>query len=452
MFTVFKTNALVKLRFEIFESLFLNVQMSSSSSDLLTSVTKAGGSATSSQLGFSQLAYSSSSCDGVSASGGGGGSAKLLPSNGPNHYVASYSYHSGPSSLVTMSSDYNLTQEQLQYTFGDSQRYRANGPPVQQNFSSAVFPPGYNSGPLPNQLHYSNAQGPAKLFASEKPSANAYSMGPDVAGLYADKQGVALSTSLAPQSFDSTSVYQSAGVFHGGGGQPSGISLSYPGISSGLTFQGMQVESSGFDAEQYPTYRQKDGPTGYDIAGAANGQKGAVNSAVQGQISQSFSSNFGSGSNAATQSNGGSPFTGQSQSAPPMGAQGQGASSGGPLGNQRQGASAGPGFANHASSSSQPFVGQVEASSSATALSSGVALSATAGGKLSDSVSKLNLKDGKPGDVGGQMTTSADGAGKSAVGVMASLGSAVASTVTGIMTSKTSLSAAAKSSLSQSKI
>lgn len=421
--------------------------MSSSSSDLLTSVTKAGGSASSSQLGYSQLAYSSSSCDGVSGSGGG---AKLLPSNGPNHYSTSYtgSYHSGPSSLVTMSSDYNLTQEQLQYTYGDSQRYRANGPPTQQNFNSAVFPPGYNSGPLPNQLHYGSSPGPTKLFASDKPSANAYSMGSDVAGLYTDKQGAAFSTSLAPQSFDSTSVYQSTGVFHsGGGGQPSSISLSYPGMTSGLTFQGMQVESGGFDAEQYPTYRQKDGPAGYDIAGAANGQKSAVTSA-QGQISQSFSSNFGSGSTTATQSTGGSPFTGQSQSAPPMGTQGQS----GPLGNQRQGTSAVPGFANHASSSSQSFVGQVEASTSATALSSGAGLSATAGGKLSDSVSKLNLKDGKPGGDLLPMTTSADGASLSAAGGMVSIGSAVVSTVTGIMTSKTSLPAAAKSSLSQSKI
>lgn len=448
MFNVFQANVLVELRFEIFESLFLNVQMSSSSSDLLTSVTKAGGSASSSQLGFSQLAYSSSSCDGVS---GGGGSAKLLPSNGPNHHGTSYIYHSGPSSLVTMSSDYSLTQEQLQFTHGDSQRFRASDPPLsQQNFSSAVFPPGYNGGPLPNQLHYSSSPGPAKLFASEKPSTNAYSMGPDVAGLYADKQGVAFSTSLAPQSFDSTLVYQSAGVFPSGG-QPSSISLSYPGIASGLTFQGMQVESGGFDAEQYPTYRQKDGPAGYDIAGAANRQKSVVTN-MQDQPSQTFSSNFGSGSNTATQSTGGSPFTGQSQSAPPMGAQqGQGVSSGRPLGNQRQGASAGPGFASHASGSSQSFVDQVEASTIATALSSGVVSSSTAGGKLSDSVSKLNLKDGKPGDLG-PMTTSADGAGVSAAGGMASFGGAVASTVTGIMTSKMSLSAAAKSSLSQSKI
>lgn len=424
------------------------VSISSSSNDLLTSATKPSGSATS-QLGFIQLAYSSSSSEGGPASG-----TKLLLSNGPSHYGSTFGYHSGPSSLVTMSSDFALTPEHVQYTYGDSQRYGVGGPPAQQGFGSTTFPPGYSAGPLPNQLHYGSSQGPtAKLFAPEKQGTGTYSVGSDVGGLYVDKQGTPFSASLS-QSYDSALAYPSAGGFQGGS-QPSSISLSYPGIASGLSFQGMQMDSGGFDAGQYPGYRQKDGPAGGYEAGVADGQRNAATSGtafsgVPVQMSQSFTSNFGSGSGQgqAAQSTTGASFI--TQSTPPAsGAQGQGASSAGTFGNQRLSSSAGPGFANH-TGPSQSFGGQVEGSQS-TAAASSLVSSSTTGGKLSDSVSKLNLKDGQPGNPGA-LTTSVDVAGTSAGGVATPGGGTVASSVTGMMTlaSKMSLATTAKTSLSQS--
>lgn len=430
------------------------VSISSSSNDLLTSVAKPSGSA-SSQQGFIQLAYSSSSSEGGPASG-----AKLLLSNGPSHYGSTFGYHSVPSSLVTMSSDFALTPEHVQYTYGDSQRYGVGGPQAQQGFGSTTFPPGYSAGPLPNQLHYSSSQGPtAKLFTPEKPGTGTYSVGSDVGGLYVDKQGTPFSASLS-QSYDAALAYPSAGGFQGGS-QPSSISLSYPGIASGLSFQGMQMDPSGFDAGQYPGYRQKDGPAGYEAA-VADGQRNAATSGtafsgVLVQTSQSFTSNFGSGSgqSQATQSTSGASFIAQS-TPPASGAQGQVASSAGAFGNQRLSSSAGPGFTNH-TGPSQSFGGQVEGSQSAAAAvpsgltASSLVSSSTTGGKLSDSVSKLNLKDGQPGNPG-PMTTSVDGASTSAGGVAPPGGSTVASSVTGMMTlaSKMSLATTAKTSLSQS--
>lgn len=434
------------------------VSISSSSNDLLTSVTKPSGSA-SSQLGFIQLAYSSSSSEGGPASG-----TKLLLSNGPSHYGSSFGYPSGPSSLVTMSSEYTLTPEHVQYTYSDSQRYGVGGPPGQQGFGSTTFPPGYSAGPLPNQLHYSSSQVPtAKLFTPEKQGAGTYSVGSDVGGLYVDKQGTPFSASLS-QSYDPPLVYQSAGGFQGGS-QPSSISLSYPGIASGLSFQGMQMDSSGFDGGQYPGYRQKDGPAGYEAGAATDGQRnaatsGIVFSGVQVQTSQSFTSNFGSGGGGqsqVTQSTSGSSFIGQG-TPPASGTQGQAAPSAASFANQRLSSSAGPGFANH-TGPSQSFGGQVEGPQSAAAvapsgLTSSLVSSSTTGGKLSDSVSKLNLKDGQPGSDPGAMTTSVDGAGTSASGVAMPSGGTVVSSVTGMMTlaSKMSLSTTAKTSLSQSKL
>lgn len=461
-----------------------------SSSGLLTSVAKASGS-TSSQLGFNQLAYSSPPVDGGMASTG----HKLPMANGPSHYGSSYNYQTGSGSLVTMSSDYSQAQGQMQYAYGDAQqRFGVNGPQAPQpGFGPTNLPPGYSSGHLPNQLQYAGQQGPMKPFHVPEKQSGSYSIGSDITVLYqsvADKQGTTFPAALS-QPYDVSAGYQSGAGFQSGN-QPSNASLPYPGVASDMSFQGLSIESGGFEvAGQYQNpsvYRSREGgQVGYDIGGT-DSQRGIPTSAAafsgaQGPASQSFSSNFGSQAH-GVQSSGasygaggpsqvppsaGTSFSSQGQSAQATsvayGPQGQSAPASGSYGNQRQGTpSAGASaFGNHGQGS-QLYGNQGQVAQSATTTiaqsqltgSNLVSSNANASGKLADNLSKLGLKDGQqqqqPGDAAASMSTDGTSASSATSTLMSSNSSSVTSSVTTNTTnptSKTSIATTAKSSVQQ---
>lgn len=454
--------------------------MSPASSGLLTqSVAKASGS-TSSQLGFNQLAYSSSAVDGMASAG-----PKLPMANGPSHYGSNYNYQGGSGSLVTMSSDYNIAQGQMQYAYGDAQqRFGVNGPQAQPGFGPTSLPPGYSSGPLPNQMHYSGQQGPMKPFHVPEKQSGSYSIGSDITVLYqsvADKQGATFPAALS-QPYDASTGYQSGAGFQSGN-QPNSASLPYQGVASGISFQGLSMESGGFEAGQYQNqsvYRPREGQTGYDIGGTDSQRSipasGAAFSGAQGPASQSFSSNYGAQAHGvqsagASYSTGGAgpsqappsagtSFSSQGQSAQATsvtyGSQGQSAPASGSYGNQRQGTpSAGASaFGNHAQGS-QLYGNQGQAAQSTTTTIAQsqltgnlVSSNANASGKLVDNLSKLSMKDGQPGDsVAASMSADGTSASPASSTMMSSNSSVTASVTTSTtnLTSKTSIATTAKS-------
>lgn len=417
---------------------------------------------------------------------------KLPMANGPSHYGSSYNYQTGSGSLVTMSSDYSPAQGQMQYTYGDAQQ-RFNGPQAPQpGFGPTNLPPGYSSGHLPNQLQYAGQQGPMKPFHVPEKQSGSYSIGSDITVLYqsvADKQGTTFPAALS-QPYDVSAGYQSGAGFQSGN-QPSNASLPYPGVASDMSFQGLSIESGGFEvAGQYQNpsvYRSREGgQVGYDIGGT-DSQRGIPTSAAafsgaQGPASQSFSSNFGSQAH-GVQSSGasygaggpsqvppsaGTSFSSQGQSAQATsvayGPQGQSAPASGSYGNQRQGTpSAGASaFGNHGQGS-QLYGNQGQVAQSATTTiaqsqltgSNLVSSNANASGKLADNLSKLGLKDGQqqqPGDAAASMSADGTSASSATSTLMSSNSSSVTSSVTTNttnLTSKTSIATTAKSSVQQ---
>lgn len=329
-----------------------------------TGLTTSAASAPS-HLGFVPLPYSSSSPAAAPSSDGTAPSGHKLPNAAANgHSLYNNNSLNGPSPPYgfqqgAIPANYSASQNNTRYTYGDApQRYGGGG-----GGTAPMAPPGYG-GPVSNQQFGNGApsqgqQPKTSYAATDKPTMASYapSGGDQRGGLdfpanpaYIQSAGAGYQSAVIDESgrssgFRGGSSPSSAGGFKGlgqtAGGFPSGVhltgfqgaGLSGPGGTGG--FQGMSADVAGYETDQNVkqtnVYRQRDAQAG----GNSDSQRVGTTSSSAGAMTQhnvqSTGSTFdsqttttpGGGQNQGTgglQSTG-PPTYGNASQAPPSGQQ-----------------------------------------------------------------------------------------------------------------------------------